>query len=210
MRDISEASATAPADVLDALEGVCYVMGRDRKITMIGGRNWRALAEASGAPRLANPDPFIGQSLEDFVTGDEVAAWYNECFDLIERGERDPVAFIHRCDSPSLRREARLSISGIRDGKTLKGFLVQNLVLSEQERPPISLFDPEKIADAMRGDTTLPIILLCSVCHRIRTQDEPPVWIEAEHYYRDGGSGDVRVSHGLCPDCAGYWKHQAS
>lgn len=78
--------------------------------------------------------------------------------------------------------------------------LFQSQVVDETLRPPIDLFDPTKLMQLMNANGKLPIITMCSICQRVQTNE--PVWVEAEEYYQQGGTSKVRVSHGLCPDCA--------
>lgn len=80
---------------------------------------------------------------------------------------------------------------------------VQSQLLSAVSRPRVSLFDPQRIVDHVRLDAGLPIVRICSFCHRVAWPVQAPTgWTAAEDYYRLDGPADVRTSHGGCPDCA--------
>jgi hypothetical protein len=91
------------------------------------------------------------------------------------------------------------------DGRGVVGILCQSLTISETLRPPMNLFD---LAAMMRAHAQLmakPMITLCSYCADVAwppgAADAARTWISAEDYYRRGGTEDVVVSHGVCPDC---------
>ena len=67
----------------------------------------------------------------------------------------------------------------------------------------MSLFEPERIVEMVKADTSLPVVNLCGFCQRVAwSAAEPrPQWVAPETYYRQGGAADVRVSHGVCPEC---------
>ena len=44
------------------------------------------------------------------------------------------------------------------------------------------------------------ILSICSFCQEVRLP-ETGQWVTPEGYYRSGGDGDVRLSHGVCSDC---------
>jgi hypothetical protein len=96
-----------------------------------------------------------------------------------------------------------VAITPLRLGAGVQCLLFQSLTVDELVRPPIDLFDFKAVSELIKGRRQLPIITLCSFCQRVdrpATQGEPS-WIDAEEYYRMGGTSDVRISHGLCPDC---------
>jgi hypothetical protein len=192
------------ADLLDALEGVAYLVRPDGHIAACGPRNWHAFAAANGGAAIAEPDKVIGGNLFDNIEGDDVIAFYRGCMSRIASGAIGEITLPFRCDSPDTRRELRLSMRPVSRQGTIAAILFQSLPISETIRPPIELFDSQRRAEAMRSDSRLPIIVLCSFCHAVRDPRAPQAarrWITPETYYREGGTAAVRVSHGLCPDC---------
>ena len=108
----------------------------------------------------------------------------------------------YRCDTPGMRRELRMTVSSVPG--TEPSFLFCSQVLREGQRPPISIFDYQRALDFMH-DPTVPIVLICSICHRLKAREgdefDSSTWIEPEEYYRSGGDSRVSLSHGLCPSC---------
>ena len=197
-------------DLLDAVEGIAYVVAPDFTIRAIGPQSWRTFAEANATPALADSPGIVGKSLFEFIAGDEVQAWYRRCFDAIARDERRSLTFEYRCDGPDCARECRLSISAIGGKGAPRGYLFQSVVLHERVRPPVTLFEPEQMLAAVQAQAHLPILTLCGICQRLHADKEADSWIEAEEYYRRGGSGDVRISHGICPRCVDIWEQDAA
>ena len=80
--------------------------------------------------------------------------------------------------------------------------LHQSQVLSAVERPWMSLFEPERIVERAQADAGLPDRARCAPS--VRSSPGPPDegrWVGPETYYRLNGPADVRVSHGICPNC---------
>lgn len=192
------------AALLEALEGVCYIVDRSRRIVACGGRHWRRFAEANGGP--VDVDAIVGRDLFDFVLGHRVRERYADVMERMARGALGQIAFSYRCDSPAVRREMRMSISPLRSEheETVDGFLFQSMTLGEYPRPPVGLFDfTGRGRFSLEG--TEPLLGLCSYCQKVRypagSAEGEGEWIEAEEYYRRGGSAEVQISHGICEPC---------
>jgi len=188
---------------MDALAGVAYAIDLDGRITSIGRRGWRLFAVESGSPELADTDPFIGCPLLDYITGTDVRAAYERLLERVRRGE-PLVALPCHCDGPAVAREMRMTISPLKRGRALQGYLIQSIPVSEHTRPPIQLF---AFATEHYPDT-VPLLGMCSLCERVCAADgdkSGATWMEAEQYYARGGSSRVRISHTVCPDCFGRW-----
>jgi len=70
-------------------------------------------------------------------------------------------------------------------------------------RPPVNLFDAERMRALWDFERTLPIVAICSFCHDLRWPSDGDTWVAPEGYYAAGGSPEVRLSHGICPTCYG-------
>ncbi len=153
--------------VLDALEGVCYITDLAGKIVGIGGRNWTSFAQGAGCDDQLNAAHIMGRDLFDYIAGDDVVQVYRGHINDIAANPDEHISFLFRCDSPSILREMRMNMSGIRAGENAVGVLFQSLTLQERERPPISLFD---VAARMKEyfGTVLPVVTMCSYCHDVR------------------------------------------
>jgi hypothetical protein len=97
----------------------------------------------------------------------------------------------------------RMAVTRLEQGGKLEGFLFQSTLLAAETRPPLNIYDPASLTEAEQQDATRPVVVMCSFCQRLRWPSAalPESWVEAEDYYRLGGSSRVRLSHGICPDC---------
>ncbi len=108
-----------------------------------------------------------------------------------------------RCDSPGVARNVRLSIGRLPLRDNGPGLLFQARIVTKTARPRLDIFDLNALLTALRQQSDLPIVTMCSFCQQLRrpgSSDEDD-WISAEEYYRLGGSSQVRISHGMCADC---------
>jgi len=193
------------ATLLDALEGIAYLLGRDGAILALGQRNWTAFArENGGNPRVLATAP--GDNLFDAIRGEEVRrATRLHLAALFERRHAE-IVIACRCDSPDIRRELRLAMRPVEEAGAVVAVLCQALTVSETLRPPLDLFSAEAMTAYLRETAHLPIVRMCSYCHRIALPREAPrEWVEADEYYRRGGGAAVRISHGICPACHESW-----
>ena len=188
--------------LLDALEGISYFVDLDGRIIAFGQTNWNEFAAENGAADSLKEKDVIGRKLSDFISGDEVQDTYGA---LTERLNADPdkkIIIPYRCDSPTERRDMRLSISAVRSRSRLVGYLYVSTMLSAQSRLPLNVFDFQSMAAADQERQLLPMLAMCSYCQRLNCGDETQEgWIEAPEYYRRGGTDAVRISHGICQEC---------
>ncbi|MGE3279646.1 MAG: hypothetical protein AB7H90_03700 [Alphaproteobacteria bacterium] len=188
-------------DFLDAVDGIAYAVDAEHRIIAVGRRRWDRFAVESGAPELC-ADSVIGRNLFEFVSGPEVKRAYCKLADrVITTGEPEVIAV--RCDSPGIARALRLSVAPLRFGGQEPGLLFQAQIVSETARPRLDVFDFKTLLSALRQESDLPIVAMCSFCQQLRRpgSDDEEDWISVEEYYRLGGSSRVRISHGLCADC---------
>ncbi len=191
--------------LLGAIAGIAYLVLPNGRIAACGGTDWAGFAQANGGRDL-EPARVIGRDLFAIIQGEPVRQVYRRFHDVLLRGASKRVAFSFRCDCPELRRDLSLSITPVhRDGATT-AFLYQSEIRDEQVRPRIPLFDfASGRFPADRAGDERPIVTLCSYCQRVAwpvgAEGAARSWIEADTYYRQGGPTDIRVSHGMCPDC---------
>lgn len=191
-------AATSQA-LLDAMDGIAYLVDAEGRIAAYGRPRWDDFAGHNDGPSLCDARSLLGRPLFDFVAGEDVRAAYRRWMDDLAAGKRDRVTFAFRCDSPDQRRELRLTIHPVRLSVGSVGYLFQSQPISETVRPPMALFD----SAGRRADQSLPVVKICSFCADVwqtGSQDAGD-WVSAEDYYRQGGTSKVRVSHGICPDC---------
>lgn len=197
----------SPSSLLCALEGCAYIASVDCRIIDCGGTDWERFAAANdGGPEVAR-ERVRGKEIWDFIVGRETQAFYRECMDRLDCADQRAVSFTFRCDSPSFRREMRMSISSIcRDGGLI-GYLFHSQLIAETERPRVTLMDRNAMLRAFRANGDWPTLQVCSLCLNVRMETpEGDIWCEADQYYRRGGTDQVRLSHGLCPLCAAKWR----
>jgi len=193
-------------NLLDAMEGIAYVVRHDGLILGYGRPHWNRFAAENDGAGLLEPEAVVGRNLFDAIAGPEVRARYRGWIDAVLKNRPgEPATLTTRCDSPTAKRELRLSISRIADAP-VPAVLFQSMVMAVESRPPLNIYDFEALRRALQARPDLPVVTLCSFCQRLRW---PPgardpartEWIEAELYYARGGRSEVAVSHGLCEDC---------
>jgi len=182
--------------ICDGLPGITYVIDLHGKIVYYGKKAWNRFALDNDEPNLVDASNVINKSIFDFIDGDEVKDIYRLYHQVLLQKRLNQVNFFYNCDSPDMVRDMFLSISPISMEGEIVGFLYHSLVLKEQLRPPVSLF-------TKRDNDSLPIITICSFCKRIDGHNKvgSKGWVTAEKYYQLGGSSQVSLSHGICPDC---------
>lgn len=187
---------------LNALDGIAYLADRDGRITDVGQPAWSESLHGYGADDLG-VDPPLGRCIFDAMHGSQVRAAYQAIHQAVLTRRWSHIAFEMRCDGPDVRRLLRMSVSALVEPASPPAVLYQSQLLSAVSRPWMSLFDPDRIVENIRKDGGLPIVRVCSFCHRVAWPVQDPAgWVAAEDYYRLGGPSEVRTSHGVCPRCA--------
>ncbi|MGE0667503.1 MAG: hypothetical protein AB7O49_13175 [Sphingomonadales bacterium] len=188
--------------LLNALDGVAYVVAPDGVILQVGEPRWSDNARGHSAPGLIG-DLAVGRNLFDMSIGPDVKAVQERMHRQVIDGGAPVVSFEYRCDRPEKLRRMRLSITPLIDGPNTIAALYHSIMLEEVLRPPLDLFKSFSTDGNCRHD--VPIVTLCSYCHDVswptRTESAETIWIAPEDYYRRGGGSEVLVSHGMCPDC---------
>lgn len=96
------------------------------------------------------------------------------------------------CGNKIVRRRTRLEI--VRDGEILEIFAfisASPFIYDKQCMVLLVIEDISEIAELKR------IITICSVCRKVRNEEQSWIWLEA--YFND--QWGVDFSHGLCPEC---------
>lgn len=190
--------------LLDAMDGIAYLVGSEGIILQYGRPNWEAFAVENGATELAEEKNLLGRNIFEFISGEEVRTAYAKIMAELRLDDTKPVILPCRCDSPAAKREQRMAITPLRmDG--FVGFLYQVILVDELVRPPLDILDFKAVRAAMAEVARLPLVAMCSYCQEVRSSeaqdDEDGVWIEASEYYRRGGKSKVQISHTICPSC---------
>ena len=198
----------AAQDLLDAFGGPAYVVDPDARFLLVGRRHWRhQVRDAAPFGPGSEPERLIGESLFTYISGEDVRELYRRVLDRLRRSPDQPVEFVYRCDSPGRRRELRMAASAVLKPE-LSGFLFVSSIVSEQERPPLALFE-YRSGDPGAPEHDLPVLAICSMCHRVNAggadHRDPSAWTDPEDYYHAGGTSRVSLSHGLCPGCYRRW-----
>ena len=184
-------------ELLEAMDGVVLVLDPDLVVRHVGWRNWHSFWNKNGG---AESFEVVGRDIAAFFSPGEVRATYRKIFSEVATRKRGHFLLDYRCDSPTLKRSMRLSVTPIDSGSELKGLLYQSTLLSLEQRPPISLF--ESLPD---GAEATVIIRICSICAKVHwplaNDGSNEEWIEPQDYYRRGGDERVLLSHGFCPTC---------
>lgn len=185
--------------ILDASYGPAYLVDEAGRIMLVGQRHWNA--HVGNAPGQPDPGSLPGRNLFEFICGAEVQALYRRAIARLCAGREQVIELDYRCDSPDLKRALRMTATAV-PGAEANFILFFSRILSQAQRPRLSLFEYGKLVSSTDDR---PVLMICSMCHRILTkiesQHEALRWLEPEEYYRAGGTGDVSLSHGLCPSC---------
>jgi len=195
-------------NLLSALDGCAYVASVDHTVIDCGGTDWERFAAENGGDVGVAREAIAGASIWTFIGGGKTQDFYKKCMNRLDCHEQRTLSFLFRCDSPSLRREMRMSISTVCAENRLAGYLFHSQLMSETERPRVTLMDREVMLKTWRAGSKFPILEVCSLCLQVlmKIPAGGDLWCEAEEYYRRGGTDAVRISHGLCPGCALKWQ----
>ncbi len=190
---------------LQAMFGVVYAVDDDGMIIDYGRNNWNNFADENNCPELCDKSSFLGKSILDFVSGEDTKASYEGFMEALLSGRRDWISFPFSCDAPEVHRDMLMAITPLTRDDVRNGVLFQSIVLESTHRAPVSLFNFKSHASASRDNINHPFMGMCSYCQNVRfpagSNEENGVWIHPNEYYQRGGTQDVQISHGICPNC---------
>jgi hypothetical protein len=151
---------------------------------------WIAFAQENGASQLVKKS-FLGRPLWDFVVGEEICQLYAAIHARVRiSGKRVVLPF--RCDSPSLQRHMRLTITREDSGQ----LLYESVLLRALPQRYLGVLD----SNLPRSNAFL---TLCSCCKQALL--EPSGWIDIEDIavrLKLLESQSVpELRHTICPTC---------
>lgn len=205
---------TSADKLLNALSGLVYITSRSGELLAFGRRNWDAFAcENDGQDAVSNN--LLGRNLFDFIEGENVRAVYKSTHATLIEDDQARITFEYRCDAPDQERRMLMSISTVVCDDGEAAILYQSQVLDARTRVPLGVFSAEnnKLPYSIESR-----IAICSFCAKIAWPSETWApsrdWISADNYYVRGGSSQVRLNHGICPECfdksQNMWRQQLS
>lgn len=189
------------------MDGIALLIDRRMRIVAVGRPNWdRFWIDNGGGDPILDP---LGGTFTDFIVPGEVRERFRALLGDVLAGHRPAARLDFQCDSPSIRRLMRLTLTPVRlpdrlvaEGKLAEGVLYQSIRIDVEARPPQPLVTaPESLAPA--GGAA--IVHMCARCSRVAwppgRASRASSWIGPVDYYRRGGSEHVLLQHGLCPSC---------
>jgi hypothetical protein len=151
---------------------------------------WLAFAHENGAAELTE-ESVLGHSLWEFVAGDETCGLYREMHARV-RSSGKAVVLPFRCDSPTLQRHMRMTISSEEAGQ----LLYESLLTKVEPQRHLGILD----ATLPRSNAFLTI---CSCCKRALL--EPIGWLAVEDISLRLGLFErpkvPEMRHTICPEC---------
>ena len=127
---------------------------------------WLAFARENGAIELANSS-LVGQSLWKFIADEQTQELYQDIHKRV-RGNDQTVVVPFRCDSPTLRRDMQLLITGTAENNDL-------LYVGSILRVTATKYLP--VLDALRPRLES-FLSICSCCKRVLLESHG--WLELE------------------------------
>lgn len=172
-----------------ACRPVVYQIDAADRITHVNDA-FTAFDESDGGAALP-PSRVLGRSLWEFLADTTTRYVYRSMVQRV-RGQRTPIRFRFRCDSPSRRRLLAMEITG--DGSGEVRFAVSP-VLEEERAPVAPLFGADGRTDGL--------LEICGWCKRVPLPSGQ--WVELEEAIQAlglfSGGTEPRLTHGMCPTC---------
>jgi hypothetical protein len=168
------------------MEVVSYWIEGHDEITWVSD-SWAVFAMSNDAPSLT--EHVVGHSLWEFVSDGATRQVYRDLLVRVRDGRT--VTFSYRCDSPSLRRFMRMTMTP----RAHDGVGFDSLTLGTEPRvAPTFLIHAGEQSDAL--------LRVCSWCKRAAVADE---WVEVEAAVERlglfAGHSPFGITHGMCPEC---------
>lgn len=166
-----------------------YSINASDEIVAVDG-DWDNFALENDSPPELLSENILHRSFWDFISGDALQHVYRRLFAKVRAGET--LEFSFRCDSPSLRRFMKLTMTPAADSGI--EFVTETSRIEERE------FQNVFHVNARRADE---IVVACSWCKRLRTHDN--VWHEPEDAIHALALFETvtipSLSHGMCEEC---------
>ncbi len=166
---MSVADAPSPAQSAATADSpIVYRIDRLDRIIDVSS-TWYQFADANdGTPTVAR---MLGQSIWNGISERHTRSVYQLLFDAVRASEQ-PVSFPYRCDSPTLERHMRLSVSAEEDGQL--HFHSEVLAMK-----PL----PELFRVVGSFPYSIQRVNICSQCRKIRIGDQ---WVEVADAFLSG------------------------
>lgn len=152
---------------------------------------WLAFARENGAPDL-DPTAVIGQPLWDFLSGRTTQEVFRQVHERV-RSTGCPLTIRFRCDSPTLERYMRMTISPEED----RHLLYESAVLRTVATRAVNILNS-------KWRRTSAVLTMCSCCKKVLV--EPLGWSELHEicgklkFFEAERVPDLRYD--ICPRCA--------
>jgi hypothetical protein len=196
-------AALSGTGLLDAMDGVTYLVSREGMILALGETAWQRFADANEASWL-RPEAVLGSNLFEWMSGADVRHVHERLHQSVVSEGQQKITYEFRCDAPAHERTMRMALTPIIESGVVRAVLYQSVVLAEYNRPAIRLFDRRRRWNPDEPPPTTRV-LLCTNCHAVAW---PPnalpasrIWIEPHEYFSFGGTPEPAVQHGLCSIC---------
>ena len=168
------------------MEVVSYQIESHDHITCVSD-SWTVFAMSNDAPSLT--EHVVGHSLWEFVSDGTTRQVYRGLLVRVRDGRT--VTFSYRCDSPSLRRFMRMTMTP----RAHDGVGFDSLTLRTEPRvAPMFMVHAAEQSDAL--------VRVCSWCKRLAVANE---WVEVEVAVERlglfAGQPLIGITHGMCPGC---------
>ena len=167
-----------------------YRVDGDDRIAEVSS-SWLAFAQENGAHELTEAS-IVGHDLWDFISGEEAIELYRKIHARV-RGRDQVVVIPFRCDSPTIRRDMQLIVSGDTDDDYVH--YTSNIVRASTQ-PYLALLDSTRIRQDAR-------LWMCSCCKKVLL--EPDGWIDIEEFSDRIQLNARRIlpqcHHTLCSTC---------
>ena len=162
-----------------------YTVSEQGSIIDIEGP-WDDFSSGNGCEWLTRAS-VIGTNLFSHISGDETEYVYQAMHELIVHEPGKTIVFDYRCDSPYIKRDMRMKMTGCRDGVRYQSSIIDETLRLK----PIHLD---------YSDAAGPYIVMCSWCksfHLPNDSEWKPIEAIFSHIHEP-----FWISHGICPSCS--------
>lgn len=162
---------------------IVYEIDQANIITTVNA-NWKAFAQANGAPELDDVK-VIGKPLLDFISGNVTKRFWLNLLTYV-RTDNCSYSFSYRCDGPNLKRYMKLEIA------PLGAFNLRITSTLLHAKPRLLQVDFKRAQQRSAQS-----IIRCSLCNKVAHNKQ---WLEADELNR-GLKTSLVVTYGICPVC---------
>ena len=174
-------------DRAGAAKSLHYTVDEQDRIVELGGQ-WDAM-QTPGGQRMDARKAVVGQPLWGFILNEGLKSLYKLLMTRVRKTGR-VVTFPYRCDTPEMRRLARLQLQPVDSGRVR---FVSDILETEARLAPLTLeYAPH----------CQPLIRSCSICSHLQYGEEwLPAEIVAEQHLGVMSENSFRVAHAVCDPC---------